>query len=223
MKIGRKRVLITIGVIAVVVVGLVLNPATVLDRAQSVLNSPWFPVVLVGLYVVRPFLGWPITALSALVGYKYGILLGVPIALLGAVGSTFIPYVIMRYVDEDVGWLGWIADESGEYFSETGDLRGTIAARVAPMPAEATSLAAGAADVKPSAYVVGTVVGELPWAFAAVTIGHSMYRLSLENVSYSPWLIVATLVAALILVAGPAHRLVKQYTDDDENGTNLST
>lgn len=208
MEVSGKRILITLGIAAMVGAGLVLNPATVIRHARTILNSPWFPVVLIGLYLVRPFLGWPITALSVLVGYKYGLLFGVPIALLGAIASTFIPYMGMRYLEFDSDLLGRAAEESEHFFSETGGLRGTIGARIAPVPAEATSIAAGTADVRPSDFVLGTAIGEIPWAVAAVTIGHSMYRLSLSDVSFNPWLMVATLVAALLIVAGPAYRLI---------------
>lgn len=215
---GRnKRVVVTVALAAVVAGGLLLGPSALAGRIRAVLNSPWFPLVLVGLYVVRPFLAWPITALSAVVGYKYGLLWGVPIALLGAALSTFIPYAAMRYFEFDSGVLGKAAEESDHFFDATGDLRGTVTARVAPVPAEATSLAAGAAGVRPSRYVLGTLVGELPWAVAAVTIGHSMYRLSLSNVSYNPWLIGATLAAALVLVAGPAYKLVERRRNGDDS------
>lgn len=206
MQVRWKQGLVALGLGIVIAVGFLVGPGPVIERFQTVLTSPWFPVVLVGLYLVRPFLGWPITALSALVGYKYGLLLGVPIALLGAVGSTLIPYVGMRYFEFDSGVVGWAAGESEDFFSSAGDFRGMLAARIAPVPAEATSLAAGAADVRLSTFVLGTVVGEIPWAVAAVTIGHSMYRLTVSDISFSPWLIAATVVATLVILAGPAYR-----------------
>jgi uncharacterized membrane protein YdjX (TVP38/TMEM64 family) len=208
MDVSRKGALIALGALALIVSGIVLDPATVLKHVQSLIDSPWFPVVLAGLYVIRPFLGWPITGISVLVGYKYGILLGVPVALLGAVVSTFIPFSAMQHLDFDWDLLERAADESEDFFSETGGLRGVISARIAPVPAEATSIAAGAADVRPSSFVLGTAIGEIPWAVAAVTIGHSMYRLSLSGVSFSPWLIAATLAAALIILAGPVYRFL---------------
>lgn len=206
MEVGSKSALVLVGLAAIVVAGLLVGPESLLGQAQALLDSPWFPVFLVGLYLVRPLLGWPITALSALVGYKYGIALGVPVALLGAVGSTFIAYAAMRYLDLDSGLLGRASDGSTEFFSQTGELRGMISARVAPVPSEATSLAAGAADIHPSRFVLGTAIGEIPWAVAAVTIGHSMHRLTLSDVSFSPWLIAATAVAAVLVIAGPVYR-----------------
>lgn len=106
MEVNRMRIPITLGIGAAIGAGLVLNPATIIRHAQTIRNSSWFPAVSIGLYLSRPFLGWPITALSVLVGYQYGRPLGVPIAVLGAVASTFIPYLGVRYLEFDSGCSG---------------------------------------------------------------------------------------------------------------------
>jgi len=209
MEIGTRRGVLTATLLALVALALVFRPRTVLSTVRALLDSPYFPLVLVGLYVARPFLAWPITALSALVGFQYGLVVGVVVALAGAVLSTLIPYSAVRYFDFDSGVLGWAEDESGRFFEATGDFRGLLAARVAPVPAEAASLAAGAAHVRPSVFVAGTLVGELPWAVAAVLVGHSMHRLTLSDVSFDPWLLAVTAIAGLVLLAGPTIKFVR--------------
>lgn len=47
--------------------------------------------------MIRPFLVWAITALSALVGFQYELVLRVPITLAGAALGTLIPYSLVRY------------------------------------------------------------------------------------------------------------------------------
>jgi len=205
----KRRLLPAAVVLALLVIAVLLRPAVVFDAFGAALESPWFPVFLLVAYLGRGLLAWPITVLSALVGFKYGLLVGVPVALAGAALSTFVPYAAVRYFDFDGGVLGWAADESDKFFHATGDLRGMVAARVAPVPAEATSLAAGAAHVKPTTFVVGTLLGELPWAVAAVLIGHSMHQLALSEVEYSPWLLAGTAAATLLLLAGPTFKFVR--------------
>ncbi|NHN42724.1 VTT domain-containing protein [Halorubellus sp. JP-L1] len=205
----KRRLVPAIVVVVLVVLAIVLRPAVVVDAFSAVLDSPWFPVVLLAAYLGRSLVAWPITPLAALVGFKYGLVVGVPVALAGAAISTFVPYAAVRYFDFDGGVLGWAADESDSFFHATGDLRGMVAARVAPVPAEATSLAAGAAHVKPTTFLAGTVLGELPWAVAAVLIGHSMHRLALSEVEYSPWLLAGTAAAALLLLTGPTFKFVR--------------
>lgn len=58
---------------ALVLAGIIYSPATVIEHFQTVFYSPWFPVVLLGLYLARSLLAWPITGLAVLVGYRYGI------------------------------------------------------------------------------------------------------------------------------------------------------
>ena len=205
--------------VAVVAAGLLVSPGALLDRLGSLLFSPWFPLVLVGLYLLRPALAWPITALSVLVGYRYGLALGLPVALVGVVGTSLIPYAVARHLRTDAGWIGRATEGSERYFSATGDLRGVIAARLAPTPAEAISAAAGVARVPVAPFVVGTLIGELPWTVAAVLAGHSMRRLSLADASPDPWLVaVLALVAALVLV-GPAYRFARRRAAGGEGAT----
>lgn len=206
-----RRGLATVAVAAALVAaGLLVSPGTLLDRLGALLFSPWFPLVLVGLYLLRPALAWPITALSVLVGYRYGLALGLPVALVGAVGTSLVPYAVAGHLRTETGWIGRATEGSERYFSATGDLRGVIAARLAPTPAEAISAAAGVARVPVGAFVVGTLIGELPWTAAAVLAGHSMRRLSLADAAPDPWLVaVLALVAALVLV-GPAYRFARR-------------
>lgn len=210
MRPDRRAIGAGVLLATLVALGLLVRPAAVLDRSRALLFSPWFPVVLVGLYLVRPALAWPITAISVLVGYRYGVALGLPIALVGAVGTSLIPYAIARTVRPDAGWLGRFTDGSERYFGGTGGFRGTVAARLVPTPPEAISAAAGVAHVPVTAFALGTLVGELPWTIAAVVAGHSMRQLRLSAAAPDPWLVVTGAVAAGIVLAGPALRFARR-------------
>lgn len=211
----RRRVLWMVGLATVAVtVGLVHSPASVLARLTTLVFEPWFPAVLVGLYLLRPFLAWPITALSVVVGYRYGLVIGVPIALLGAVATSLIPYGVARTLPRS-GLFGRFAGGSERFFDATGDLRGVVAARLAPTPAEAISGAAGAARVSLPAFVVGTLLGELPWTVAAVAAGDALPRLStvgLSGIDPDPRLAVAAALLAGLLLSGPAYRRLRDRT-----------
>lgn len=213
MRPGRRGLLAAVIAGALVAVGLVLSPSAVTGHLVDLLYSPWFPALLVGLYVVRPLLAWPITAISVLVGYRYGLAVGLPLALAGAVATSLLPYAVARHARTDEGWVGRLAAGSERFFGATGDLRGVIAARLAPTPAEAISAAAGVARVTPAAFVLGTLVGELPWTLAAVVAGDSMRRFS-PTAPADPWLVVGGLLAAALVLAGPAYRLAR-----DRRGT----
>lgn len=213
-EIHRRHVVAGAIVSALLVLGVVLSPGAAVERLRMALHSPLFPAVLVGLYVLRPLLAWPITALSVLVGYRYGLAVGVPLALAGAVATSLLPYAVARYFGDDDGLLGWAQSGSEQFFAASGDLRGVIAARLAPTPAEVISVAAGIGRVSVSAFMVGTAVGELPWTIAAVFAGHSMRRLSISGVeTVDPALVVGCGLAGALLLSGPAYRLFGEWRE----------
>lgn len=210
MPVTRRRIGVGFLVVALVGLALFVRPDTAMAHLRDVLFAPWFPIVLLGLYAVRPLLGWPITVLSALVGFRYGILVGMPIALAGVVGTSLLPYVAGRRFDLEGPVVRRFVGGSQRYFRTAGDLRGVIAARLAPTPAEPVSIAAGFGGVPLGAFVLGTLVGELPWTIAAVTVGHSLTVFSVADIGIHWELIGAGLLATLLLLSGPLYRAVRR-------------
>lgn len=206
----RRGIVAAAAVAGLVAVGLVVSPASVVAGTRGLLASPWFPLVLVGLYLVRPFLAWPIVAISLLVGLRYGVGWGVPIALLGAVGTSLLPYAVARRFRSTAGWAGRATHGSERFFGAVGPVRGVAAARLAPTPAEAVSGAAGVARVPLRAFVLGTAVGELPWTVAAVVAGASLRGPVVAGPVIDARLVLAGLLAAGLILAGPAYRLLRR-------------
>jgi uncharacterized membrane protein YdjX (TVP38/TMEM64 family) len=208
MRVTRRTIGFGIAALALLSVALVARPGTVLTQLHAALASPWFPFVLLGLYGVRPFLGWPITVLSALVGFRYGMVVGIPVALLGAALTSLVPYWGGRLAPESGRFLGRFTGGSRAYFQRAGGLRGVVAARLAPLPAEPVSAAAGAGNVSLPAFVLGTVIGELPWTLAAVSIGHSMATFTLDGVQPDWWVVAFALGIAFLLLVRPFYRAI---------------
>ncbi len=57
-------------------------------------------------------------------------------------------------------------------------------------------------------FVVGSAVGELPWAVAGTVAGASAGRIATDGLAsvFDPWLVAAAGLAGLLLLAGPAYR-----------------
>ncbi|WP_232702540.1 TVP38/TMEM64 family protein [Halobacterium wangiae] len=201
-----KRYAAGAAVAALVAVAVVVRPDRALGVLRTAVASPWFPLLAVGLYAVRPFLGWPISLLSALVGFRYGVAVGVPVALVGAVGTSLPAYVVGRRAPADGRLLGRFTDGSRRFFDATGDLRGVVAARLAPTPSEPISAAAGAGGVGLRAFVAGTLVGELPWVVATVTLGSGLNAFTMDAAHVDATLLVGGALAALLVLTPVAHR-----------------
>jgi len=81
-----------------------------------------------------------------------------------------------------------------------------VAARLAPIPADAVSCAAGLSAVPPRSFALGVLVGELPWTVAAVVVGNSLSTITARGLGgVGLPLAVATTAAAVLLLAGPAY------------------
>lgn len=204
----------------VVFLGWVFLPDPLL-MVTTGLYTPWFPLILIGLYLIRPLFLWPIVAISTIVGYRYGLLIGFPIALLGTVFTSLLPYYIGRYTSTDHGHLGTATNTASAYFATVGDLRGLVAARLAPTPAEPISIAAGLSTITLPTFIIGTLIGELPWTITAVLIGESLHHITRSDLAITnPWLIIGGTLTALILLAGPLYRYVKHTTNTNQSLSN---
>lgn len=186
---------------------LLFSPRGLLAPLAALGDRPLvFGTLLVGAYLLRPALAWPISAVSIAVGFVLGAA-GVPVALGGAVLTCLPPYLLARTTGES-GALGTVGDIGERYFRATGPLRGVVAARLAPFPADPVSYTAGLARVPLGAYALGTAIGELPWVIAAVLVGASAERLVTTGATAVPLVVGASAVAALLL-AGPVYRHVE--------------
>jgi uncharacterized membrane protein YdjX (TVP38/TMEM64 family) len=218
MEVSRatRRQLASLGALGAfaAVIAVVFSPSAVLSSLSTLpeTHPVAFFVVLFALYLVRPFLMWPVSALSLTVGFTLGAEVGIPVAMGLTLVSNSIPFALARHVRTDRGLLG-TASESGERLVDTtGELRGVIAARLAPLPADVVSTASGLSEVSFGAYLLGTLVGELPWIAAEVIAGSSMQTLSVHGLSHSLSLVVAATVLAGVLLAGPVYRHFRETT-----------
>lgn len=186
---------------------LTTGPAALFVHAEAVAARPaLLAVALVALYLVRPLLAWPISAVSVLLGYLLGPV-AVPFALAGAVVTTLPAYALARYLGHDAGVLARVGDAGAAVRRATGDLRGVVAVRLAPLPTDPVSYAAGLAGVPLRPYLLGTAIGESPWVVTTVLVGASMGRLTTAGVSADPLLLGTTVaLAALLALSRPAYR-----------------
>ncbi len=183
------------------------SPTDVITTVETVAGSPLaFVGVLAVLYTVRPLVLWPISLLSILAGYGLGVPLGVPVALAGAVLTCIPPYVLARRAPREAGLFGRLYRRSRDVVTAVGELRGVVAARLFPVPADVISYGAGLSTVSARAFVTGTFVGEIPWVVAGVLTGSSMRTLTLSGASESLPLLLGAGGLGLLVLAGPAIR-----------------
>ncbi len=111
----RRQLLGLSGLVGVAVIAAVaFSPDAVIESLAGLVENPVAFVLVIGaVYLVRPFLLWPATAVAVVIGYLYGPLIGFPVALAGGVLTATPPYLLGRYARTDVGLFGTVST-SGE-------------------------------------------------------------------------------------------------------------
>ena len=204
---ARRQALGVAGLAAVALLAaLTLSPRVLVDRLTGLTADPVaFVAVLGAVYLVRPFLLWPVTALAVVVGYLYGPVVGLPVALAGTGLSNLPPFMIARRADTEAGLLAPFGAAGDRLVGAVGEIRGMLAARLLPLPGDAVSYGAGLSGISTGTFLAGTVVGEIPWATVAVLTGDSMRRLSLSALGPSLEVVAAAAGLALLVLAGPLY------------------
>ncbi|WP_440764744.1 TVP38/TMEM64 family protein [Natronorubrum sp. DTA7] len=237
----RRALVGTVVIGAIVAMGVLVSPSTALGTVESVSADPYlFGLLVVGLYLVRPLLVLPTTPLAVVVGYGYGVTLGIPIALVGVVVTVIPVFLVARwFTDTDAspssnacddsasasieGAFGSLLERAGSvvarYYDTAGPTRGVVVSRLAPIPSDVSTSAAAVSGVRLRQFVLGTVVGELPWTVAGVVVGASAATVTANGLGeLGITLTVACLLAASVLLAGPAYRLVRTYRRTETAG-----
>ncbi|MFB6176749.1 MAG: VTT domain-containing protein [Halobaculum sp.] len=221
----RRRLLAGVVVCgAVAVAALSTSPAAVLDDVTALAADPVrFFLVLLLLAAVRPFLAWPTSLLSLLAGYAYGLPGVVPAVALLTITSV-PPYLFgQRGRAELLAGDGRLAeavgriDTAGERaVAVAGAFRSVTVARLAPLPSDVVSGAAGVSGIAVWPYLAGTAVGEIPWAVGAAVAGASARRVATSGLSaaFDLRLILAAGLAGLLLLVGPLYRHYGEETAD---------
>lgn len=199
--------------VAVVAAGaLLVDPALVLRRLAWLAADPLrFFTALVAFALVRPLLAWPATVVGVAAGYGFGLPGAfVAVTLLGL--TALPPYLFARWIGgpqvEGEGRAAQLLTVADRVRADAGDRRAVTAARLLPAPSDAISLAAGAGGVPLRPFLVGTLLGEGPWAVAGALAGAELGSLAAgTGVTVDARLVAVAGVVAGLLLVGPAYRV----------------
>lgn len=215
----RRQLLGLSGLVGVAVVAAVaFSPDAVIQSLAGLVENPAAFLLVIGVvYLVRPFLLWPATALAVVIGYLYGPLIGFPVALAGGVLTATPPYLIGKYARTDVGLFGTVSTSGERVVNAVGETRTVLAARLSPVPGDPISYGSGLSDISPRAFYLGTAIGEIPWAAGGVLTGASLGALSRSSFSLRIELVLLLAGLSLLLLTGPvySHLRVMESTGVD--------
>jgi uncharacterized membrane protein YdjX (TVP38/TMEM64 family) len=198
-----SRIAAGVVLLAVLAAAVLVAPETALRRVAWLAADPLrFGVALLAVALLRPLVAWPTTLLAVAAGYGYGAV-GLPYALALITLTSVPPFAVARRFGRD----SWVAGAGERVVREAGDLRSVVASRLLPAPSDVVSAAAGVSGVSLPTFLVGTAVGELPWAVAGVLAGSSLDSLREASLgAVDVRLVAAAALAAFLILAGPVYR-----------------
>jgi uncharacterized membrane protein YdjX (TVP38/TMEM64 family) len=201
----RRAILASILLGGVALAAWLLSPRAALERLEWLAADPLrYALACVALAAVRPLLAWPTTLVAVAVGFGFGPA-GVGFALVLFVATSFPPYLVARRFEG----AGRLAAASERFVDVAGDRRSIIASRLLPTPSDAVSVGAGLAGVSTRPFLVGTAIGETPWAVAGTLAGASLQSLARGDLSVDPRLVAAAALVGLLVLVEPARRLLR--------------
>jgi uncharacterized membrane protein YdjX (TVP38/TMEM64 family) len=208
----RFRALLGFALLGVIVVAAVaVGPERAVDTLLELRDSPWLLPLFLALYLLRPFVAWPHSPFPVAAGFYFGVAGGTLVALAGLLLTTLPPFAVGRYLKSDAGAFGRASELADRFRAATGGFRAVAGARLLPVPADLVSYGAGVAGVRTRTFVLGTVVGDLPWLIGLVFVGSQLEKLTVEGIEgLDPTVVVLLALIGLVLLAKPLYARLRE-------------
>lgn len=154
----------------------------------------------------------PTYAQAALGGFAFGIVWGLPGALLGFIGGSFIGYIVAKrtsgdrvqnILKEHPKWLAvrnaLVADHTRNSFWKTTGMVALV--RLPPnSPFAITNIVMASVQVPMTSFLLGTVLGMLPRTAVVAWIGATVGFTERGDFAYPKWLWITGIVLTLIVL-----------------------
>jgi len=135
----------------------------------------WGPVIYILMYAILTVVFFPASILTAAGGFVYGKLWGTVYAIIGATIAAIVAFYIGRYAAKD--WVEKITGKRFDKYNKKLAKRGfeTVAVmRLLFLPYIPLSYAAGTSRVTIGAFVLATILTNIPGVFAFAFLGSSV-------------------------------------------------
>lgn len=169
------------------------------DWLHGFRNSPWTPLMVIVIYVASNAVFFPNTILNTATILGLGPLMGLPSALAGSMTAAMLTYWLgRRYGKDKLQKFDIKAIDRVSKMLKNSGVLGIATLRLLPIaPYGVVNLVAGAARVRPFAFLGGTFLGLLPGNLLVTAFGHQ-----LRSVLRNPSKMQIAAMVAILAVAG---------------------
>jgi phospholipase D1/2 len=143
---------------------------------ESLQESRWAPVIVVGVFIAGGLIVFPLTLLIAATATVFDPLTAVIVSLTGSLANAVTLYMLGRLVMRDTVLHAFSEPVAKlqRALSRTGIVAVAVVRMVPIAPFTLVNLAAGAIGVRLRDYVIGTLLGVLPGTLALTAFGRQL-------------------------------------------------
>lgn len=183
------------------------GPERITRWMQQMRESAWAPLIVIAAFVGGGLIMFPLTLLIAATAVVFEPWLAIALSITGALANAVTLYAIGRGLMKKT--MTHAFGEQVDKLHRALDRRGIIAVatiRMVPIaPFTLVNLAAGAIDVRPRDYVIGTLLGVLPGTLALTAFGHQLQKIVEQPTFAGVGLLLGVLAAWIGLSLGLQH------------------
>ncbi len=165
------------------------GPGQILSQwLEALSRNPAALLVLVAIYLVRPLLLLPMTALTVFVGFLLGAVWGTLFALVMVLLSATTAYLLAR-------WLGPRRPPEGSLATgfRTRAFEAVLIARLTFIPGDLVNYTAGIVAIPFGSFALATALGGLPGLLMGVLAGAAIEgAFSFSGLRLNPWFLLAS-------------------------------
>lgn len=151
-----------------------INFAEVLTTYFNFLTqNPLGLIIMLLLFMLRPLLLLPSTVLIAMMGFLYGIFLGLIYGQIFIVASSSLAYIIGRYFGKDNNWVAKNQLFDTQIFDtmRKNSFESVLLSRLLFLPGDLVNYGAGFFKVSYLGFLGGTLLGGLPGMLMVILAG----------------------------------------------------
>ena len=167
-----------------------LSATAFLEQTLNTISErTWGPLVLLGLFLLRPLLLLPITILNVFAGFLFGPVWGFVYAMLATLLSSTVAYIAGRYLGlKEIKLAPKFLDALRSRSFET-----VLMSRLIFLPGDLVNYAAGFLKISYLGFIAATALGGAAGLLMVVLVGASIEgQFSFSGVSLNPWYLLAS-------------------------------
>lgn len=189
-----------------------LDPHTI---HQIISDSPWAPLIFIGIQVAASLLFVPRSVMGAVAGLLFGMVWGLALAVAGAVAGAAVGFAFVRWLG--IGGSLDTAPAIGRLMqrAERGHWRTVAIVRLLPFPHSVANTALAMTRITWRDYLIGSAIGMLPMTVAQVGVGAAGNAIF---TSRGGWTLACFILAGAFAVSFLMKRALKNKSEDTAQG-----